>query len=181
MNTALVLYSRKGYHNVTMDEIAAQSGLSTGIAYRYFKNKKDMLLNSLEYAFKNINIITETSKETLSRFNNMEEILSYALEQFEALHRKYYDFHEELEGLRHSDSDVKNLYDKIENKAMQELYETLPEHIKNSQNAKEKMYLAVGLMEQYSHMVTEDKCSGLDFDYMKSFTIKIIIDMFDRI
>lgn len=43
MNTALVLYSRKGYHNVTMDEIAAQLGISTDIAYRYFKNKKDIL------------------------------------------------------------------------------------------------------------------------------------------
>ncbi len=179
MNKALLLYSQKGYHNVTMDEIAEESGLSTGIAYRYFKNKKDLLLNSLEYAFENINSLTDTSEDTLSRFNNTEETLSYALEQFEALHRKYYDFHEELEGLRHSDSDVKNLYDKIENKAIQALYEKLPEHIRNSQNSKEKMYLAVGLMEHYCHMVMDDKYSGLDFAHMKSFTIKMTVDIFD--
>ena len=41
MQTALSVISEKGYHNVTVDEIAKAAEVSTGIAYRYFKNKKD--------------------------------------------------------------------------------------------------------------------------------------------
>ena len=52
--TALQLYMERGYHAVTVDEIAKTAGLSTGIAYRYFKNKKDLLLAALTSAFENI-------------------------------------------------------------------------------------------------------------------------------
>ena len=45
LKAALAMYARKGYHKTTVDEIAAEAGLSTGIAYRYFKNKKDILLS----------------------------------------------------------------------------------------------------------------------------------------
>ena len=44
MKTAIKLYADKGYHNVTVDEVASSAGLSTGVAYRYFKNKKDLLM-----------------------------------------------------------------------------------------------------------------------------------------
>ena len=51
---ALELYTEKGYHNTTVDEISKRAGMSTGIAYRYFKNKKAILLAALTYAFENI-------------------------------------------------------------------------------------------------------------------------------
>lgn len=49
---ALDMYIEQGYHNTTVDEIAKYAGLSTGIAYRYFKNKKELLLKTVEYIMK---------------------------------------------------------------------------------------------------------------------------------
>lgn len=43
-----------GYHNITVDKIAAAAGVSTGSAYRYFRNKKEMLLAALAYHYENI-------------------------------------------------------------------------------------------------------------------------------
>ncbi|MBP5669859.1 MAG: TetR/AcrR family transcriptional regulator, partial [Lachnospiraceae bacterium] len=39
-----MLMLKEGYHNVTTDDIAKAAGLSTGIVYHYFKDKKDILL-----------------------------------------------------------------------------------------------------------------------------------------
>jgi len=42
---ALVCFSRKGYHQATMDDIVAESGLSKGSLYWYFKSKKELFLS----------------------------------------------------------------------------------------------------------------------------------------
>ncbi len=42
---ALVCFGRKGYHQTTMDDIAAESGLSKGALYWYFKGKKELFLS----------------------------------------------------------------------------------------------------------------------------------------
>jgi len=42
---ALTCFSRKGYHRTTMDDIVAESGLSKGTLYWYFKGKKELFLS----------------------------------------------------------------------------------------------------------------------------------------
>jgi AcrR family transcriptional regulator len=41
---ALTCFNRKGYHRTTMDDIVAESGLSKGSLYWYFKSKKELFL-----------------------------------------------------------------------------------------------------------------------------------------
>lgn len=42
LEAALAVFSKFGYHNATVEEIARQAGYSTGSLYNYFKNKQDM-------------------------------------------------------------------------------------------------------------------------------------------
>jgi len=42
LEAALVVFSRAGYHNATIEGIARQAGYSTGSLYNYFDNKQDM-------------------------------------------------------------------------------------------------------------------------------------------
>jgi AcrR family transcriptional regulator len=42
---ALACFGRKGYHLTTMDDIVAESGLSKGALYWYFKSKKELFLS----------------------------------------------------------------------------------------------------------------------------------------
>ncbi len=39
---ALELFKEKGYHNVSMHEIATKAEFSIGTLYKYFKNKEDL-------------------------------------------------------------------------------------------------------------------------------------------
>ena len=42
LSTALGLFSEKGYHNVTMHEIAQKTEFAIGTLYNFFKNKEDL-------------------------------------------------------------------------------------------------------------------------------------------
>jgi AcrR family transcriptional regulator len=42
---ALTCFSSKGYHRTTMDDIVAESGLSKGTLYWYFKGKKELFIS----------------------------------------------------------------------------------------------------------------------------------------
>lgn len=42
LNAALALFSEKGYHNVTMHEIAAKAEFAIGTLYKFFSNKEDL-------------------------------------------------------------------------------------------------------------------------------------------
>lgn len=47
-DAALRCFSRKGYDETTMDEIVAESGLTKGGIYWYFKSKRDIFLSLLD-------------------------------------------------------------------------------------------------------------------------------------
>jgi len=54
IQAALACFTRKGYNNTTMDDIAAESGLSKGSLYWYFKGKDDLFAAALMSAFINV-------------------------------------------------------------------------------------------------------------------------------
>jgi len=43
IEAALTCFTRKGYNNTTMDDVAAESGLSKGTLYWYFESKDNLL------------------------------------------------------------------------------------------------------------------------------------------
>ena len=49
IEAAIRCFSATGYHKTTMDDIAEEVGLSKGSLYRYFKNKKQLFLEILDY------------------------------------------------------------------------------------------------------------------------------------
>ena len=53
-NAAIEVFSKKGYHHATIDEIAALSGIGKGTVYRNFKSKEDLLDQLLIEKYKEI-------------------------------------------------------------------------------------------------------------------------------
>jgi AcrR family transcriptional regulator len=51
IEAALACFVREGYHNTTMDDIVAESGLSKGSLYWYFKSKDDLFAAALMSVF----------------------------------------------------------------------------------------------------------------------------------
>ena len=111
--TGIELMTEKGYHHTTTDDIAAAAGVSTGIIYRYFKDKHDILIDGLRFYFKKMEQEQYFSVKTANS-DNIEIFAENLLARFLAIHLDHRDIHEELEAMRHSDSEVAALYDKTE-------------------------------------------------------------------
>ena len=166
--SALEMYAKKGYNKTTVDEIAKNADLSVGIAYRYFKNKKALLLSALEYGFGKVSELSGTSPTDLFGKN-----LKNALKAFEKIHTDYRDLHEELEGLRHTDDDVRKLYDDFTQKAIREIYDKLPEELKNRPHSFENLHIAIGIMEDYCHHYMYKDLSDKELKYMRVRTVDL--------
>ncbi len=48
LSAALEIFSKKGYHEATIDEIARRAGVAKGSIYRYFPSKEDLFKSLLE-------------------------------------------------------------------------------------------------------------------------------------
>jgi TetR/AcrR family fatty acid metabolism transcriptional regulator len=51
LHAAEALFAEKGYENATIQEIATAAGVGDGTVYDYFKNKEDVLFNTLKDGF----------------------------------------------------------------------------------------------------------------------------------
>lgn len=54
LRTALGCFSKYGYHNTTIDEIAKKAGISKGLIYNYFESKEHLLNDILNKASEEI-------------------------------------------------------------------------------------------------------------------------------
>jgi len=54
LNSAGKVFSRRGFHQATVSEIAGDAGVADGTIYLYFKNKDDILVQFFNYKMKQV-------------------------------------------------------------------------------------------------------------------------------
>ena len=178
LKAALSMYEKKGYHKTTVDDIAAEAGVSTGIAYRYFRNKKDILLSVISYGAYNIESIAKLENDGIpDEIADIRQYLESVLKSFEAFHKRYHDIHEELEGLQHTDEDVRMLYSEITEEKMKNITSRLSSVLNDNTYIREKAYSAIGIMEQHCHMMMSNELYLLDTDVMRNITINAVLSV----
>ena len=172
--------AKHGYHNITVDEIAKACGMSTGSAYRYFKNKKEMLIAAIEFYYSNIHVFSGTEDKQLAEFDSLETMIEYVLQQFYQIHKKYYAIHEELESLRHIDADIREVYEKISWNAVDELIPKCSAKFGTATNLRERLYVAIGILENCAHMQMDDAmCKVLDMEKIQKISIDAIMTIIE--
>lgn len=178
LKAALVMYEKKGYHKTTVDDISAEAGVSTGIAYRYFRNKKDILLSVITYGAEHISHIADIDDTPIPETDtDIRRYLEAILKAFEEFHIRYRDIHEELEGLQHTDEDVRKLYSEITDEKMKEDISRLAAFLHDDTNIREKAYAAIGIMEQHCHMMMNNELYRLNAGIMRDLTVNAVLSV----
>lgn len=78
LETALDLFTRKGYDQTTMRDIAAAADCSLGLAYRYYENKPALILELYrEMAKETITYIEQLSEDSIA--NQFQHVMTYRL------------------------------------------------------------------------------------------------------
>lgn len=88
MQAALACFTRKGYNNTTMDDIVAESGLSKGSLYWYFKSKDDLFAAAI------MSLLMDIGQEVFAAL----EQCATASDKLRAMAQSMVDFCKEAEG-----------------------------------------------------------------------------------
>ena len=173
------LLLKKGFHKITTDDIAKAAGLSTGIIYHYFKDKKDILISALEIHADNIfsDVLNVYQTNILELGRNFEDFLRLVFNYFLEYHKKNWEVHEEMESLYHSDPDIALCMDQFWIKAFDMLAEILISKGFSEIHIRDNIRMILNFIECYCHTYMRPVNENLDQDYMLDKTIGIIMEL----
>lgn len=173
---ALICY--KGYHNITTNDIAKAAGVSVGIIYQYFDDKKDILIEGVK---NHINSVlyptTNILEEKILTEKNAKNIISNAIDIFIKTHTMSKKAHEELISLSHQDKEIEKLFKKAELEISDKIVDFFERSNLNLKNAEEKAHIIVGLIENLSHEIVYHKHKKMNYDVMKNEVINVIMNI----
>ena len=100
------LFSEIGYYGTNTAEIAKHAGVSTGIVYGYFKDKRDILISVLKV------YINRVFDPLLKLFNNVvapvdfTALITKVLDETINMHKKNNKIHETLHSMASTDKEI---------------------------------------------------------------------------
>lgn len=172
------LMCNNGYYNTNTNEIAKYAGVSTGIIYQYFNDKKDIFIAGVEnYANKIMYPMLNTLKTQKIDLNNLDEILSDMIDNFIKSHTISKKAHEELMAMSHLDEDVKNIFKNSELEMTNKIVSLLENNEITTNHLKEKIHIIIGVIDNLCHEIVYHKHEQLNYDIMKKEVINLITSM----
>ena len=172
------LICEKGYHNISTPDIAEASGVSTGIIYQYFTDKKEIFLEGIRNYSNNIMfpMMSLLEKENI-KIDNLEKLLKKMIDSFIKNHTISKKAHEELMAMSHLDNEVANIFKETEFELTNIIVRILEDNNIKIKNSTEKIHIAVGLIENLCHEVVYHKHHKIDYEIMEDEVIKIVVNL----
>lgn len=170
------LICEKGYYNTNTAEIAKAAGVSTGIVYSYFKDKRDIFIEGIkEYATSIMYPMIEIA--TSVDLNNLKELLENMIDVFIKNHKISKSAHEEMMAMRHLDEDIATIFNQSEIDMTNRIVEILENNGFDIPNLDEKVHLIIGIVENLCHEIVYHKHPSINYDVMKDEVINIILNI----
>ncbi len=171
------LICEKGYYNTNTAEIAKAAGVSTGIVYRYFKDKHDILLEGIRlYAdsifFPTLNNIDDEFQKT-----NLKEFFRSMINEFIENHKLSLVAHEEIMAMVHSDKEIADFYHQYELNSTKNIVEFLQNKGINKKNLTEVVHISMGLVDNLCHEVVYHKHNNIDYNNMIELVLDTIVHL----
>ncbi len=174
------LICNDGYYNTNTAKIAKKAGVSTGIVYQYFKDKRDIFLAGLEkyadevfYPMKKISKIDFNKKE-------LSEVIKETINSFIRNHKLSTAAHEEITAMTHSDKDVAFYFYKREMEMTNTLSTILIENGFKIDNINEKVHVVIGLIDNLCHEIIYHKHEELNYDTMTDIVVDEIVHILTK-
>ena len=177
IEAGLKLFSEKGYFSTNTAEIAKVAGVSTGIVYQYFRDKKDILIYAVKIYFDKIFEPIESKLKTITHISDLDQTLKQLITTAIEAHKKYSIAHEEMIAMSHLDEDVHNLFIESEHKIIDRILIFFESIGINVPHMHDKVHIAYNLIESLCHEYVYHKHDFIDYDYTIDETIKLIKTM----
>ena len=172
------LFSEVGYYGTNTAEIAKRAGVSTGIVYGYFQDKRDILINVLEI------YINSVFEPILKKFDKLVAPIDYAklipevIDLIIKTHKKHAKMHEVLHSLGSTDEAVNSEFIALEDSLTSKITDKLASLGEHLENATEKVHFAMDIIQSFSHEYVFDKHEYIDYFVMREMVINTLINLF---
>lgn len=172
------LFSEVGYYGTNTAEIAKKAGVSTGIVYGYFQDKRDILICVLGIYIKKVSEPLLSLFDAISFPVDFENLAKVALDKTISAHKKNKKIHEALHALAPSDEAVGAEFIALEDEITEKITDKLIHLGYPSENLIEKVHFAMDIVQSFSHEYVFDKHDYIDYVAMKEMVIKTLVSLF---
>jgi AcrR family transcriptional regulator len=170
------LMCENGYYNTTIPDIAKNADVSVGIIYQYFNDKKDIFIEGVKNYSNNIMYPMLNVLETKQiKINDLKEVIEIMIDNFIRTHTITKKAHEELMAMSYLDEDVASIFKNSELEMTNKIVSLLENNNIHIINAREKVHIAIGLIDNLCHEIVYHKHESFDYNQMKEEVINIIV------
>ncbi len=174
------LFSQVGYYNTNTVQIAKQAGVSTGIVYGYFKDKRDILLDVLEIyidkAFAPILDMIDNLRAPL----DLKSLASHVLDGAIEIHNTQANIHEALHSMSHSDEAVNNKFIALEDEITQSIAQKFRALGIEPSDINERVHFAMDIVQSFSHEFVYDHHTYIDYTAMRTIVENTLVELFEE-
>ena len=171
------LICNDGYYKTNTAKIAKKAGVSTGIVYQYFKDKRDIFLSGLDKYADNIFYPMLNMSDFNFDKDNLYDIMKNLIKKYISNHKLSLTAHEEITAMIHSDEDVAFYFYKREMEMTNTICNILIKNNFKIQDMNEKVHIVVGLVDNLCHEVVYHKHTELNYNIMTNIIIKEIVNI----
>lgn len=178
INEGFELMCRKGYFNTNTIDIAKEAGVSTGIIYQYFNDKKEIFLEGVKnYSDKIMFPIMDILNNEDIHKEKLEEIINKIIEKLIKSHNISKREHEEIMAMSHLDEDVGEIFKSNELNTTKQIVKVLEENGIFIDDAIEKVHIVLNMVDQYCHEVVYHQHEEINYDIMKKEVVNLILSI----
>lgn len=171
------LICNKGYHNVSCVDIAKYCGVSTGIIYQYFKDKRDIFIEGVKlYSDKIMFPLLKIENKKITKDNIefiMKDIILKSIKQ-NTMTKKA---HQELMSMSCLDKEVLKIFSDKELEITEKLVDILKHNGFSEINLNEKVHLIINLIDDLCHETVYHKHQNINYDVLIDETVKLIVNI----
>lgn len=171
------LFNEKGYYHTNTAEIAKQAGVSTGIVYSYFRNKKDIFMEVIEEYYKAISTPMYDLIKKFQQPMNISDVVRDLINTIATSHTLTKSVHDEIASLSKTDDEIGRFYYKLEKEMQQKIITIMHELNIQPSNINEKVHIIINLVESIVHESVYQKQTDLNYEIIIDEIVNIIVNL----
>ncbi len=180
VDAGYALFARDGYYNTNTAQIAKEAGVSTGIVYGYFRDKRDILMEVLD---RYINQVFEPIFEMCDKITSpirFDLLISHAIDEVVKTHKENAAIHATLHSLTHSDPTVGERFTELENEMTMRIADRFIAGGYSPINIYEKVHLTIRCVQDFAHECVYDDHDYLSYPAMKDLMVLMLQKLFEE-